>query len=140
MAGRPAEAEAPARDVLTDPSRDDQRALLVDALVEQGKLAEAEKVVGELVGKSPDAAFARAWLHAHQHKPIAADRQVLEQELAAQRDHGKPLYAVRIELRLARLAVAAGEPGAKARLAKLGADFRAKGWIGMAVWAEREAR
>lgn len=140
-AGRPAEAEQPARDTIAgDSSRDDARAALVDALVAQGKLADADRVVRELAGKGADATFARAWVAVHHGQPAIAERRELDAQLVRLRqDHGTPLRIARVELGLARLAVGAGDPGARQRLAALAADLRSKNLGGLGALAEREA-
>jgi tetratricopeptide (TPR) repeat protein len=140
-AGRPAEAEQPARDTIAgDSSRDDARAALVDALVVQGKLAEADQVVGELVGNGVDATFARAWLAVHHGKPATAERHELDAQLAdLKKRHGAAFDIARFELRIARVAVAAGDPGARKRLSTLADELRKKNLGGLAALADREA-
>ena len=140
MANRPVEAEQWARDALAgDSSRDDARATLVDALIAQGKVADAEKVVGELVGQSADALVARAWLALHRGKSATTERRSLETQLAELKKRGPPIDIARAELTLARLGVAAHDPGARKRLSGLAEDLRKQGLGGLAALADREA-
>jgi tRNA A-37 threonylcarbamoyl transferase component Bud32/tetratricopeptide (TPR) repeat protein len=140
MAARHAEAEQWAGEVLVDRTRDDARALLVEALVAQGKLADARAVVGELVGNGPEATFARAWLAVHDGKPARDERHALATRLAELKDHGKPLEIARLELRLARLAVATGDSGSRDKLRELAGRLRKLGLAGLATVADREAK
>ncbi|HTL39166.1 MAG TPA: protein kinase [Kofleriaceae bacterium] len=139
LAGRFSEAEQWARDVLVDPSRDDARAFLVEALVAQGKLADADQVVTELVSTSVDASFARAWVAVHHGTSARDERRLLDAALTELRSQGKPLDVARLEVRIARLAAAAGAPRGRTRLAELGKQLRVRGLLGLASVAERES-
>ncbi len=123
-----------------DATRDNARAVLVDVLVAQNKLAEADQIVGGFVAAGGnDATFARALLALHHGKPATADRHALDSALAAMKPRGTPYDRAILELWIARLAVAAGEPGARKRLASIADDLRAKNLGGFAVLADREA-
>ena len=140
MADRAAEAEQWARDALVgDGSLDEARAALVEALVAQAKLADADKVVTELTGTTSDATFARAWVALHHGKPARAERGALATQLADLKKRSTPIEIARLELRIARLAVAANEPDARKRLSALADDLRKKNLGGFAALAQREA-
>ncbi len=141
-AGRFAEAEAWARDAIDGGVTDDyERELLVEALVAQGKLADADKVVAELTGKGRFATFARAWVALRHGKPVTAERRALDAQLVELKQaHDLPRNIARLELDIARLTVAAGDPGARKRLSDMAVDLRAKGLGGFATLAEREAK